>query len=83
MMFTLTFCGNLGGLHTVKNIDGFQHGIPGEILYHKKGKFYGVPAHVVLSISADGETLYQWEKDTRYPAIVNIATSLARHGVLL
>lgn len=83
--YTLVYVGTRGGLHTVRNIDGFQHGGDGgQFLYTKAGKFYGIFAHTVLSIeTADGETFYRWSRENRLPAYVAVARALARHGITL
>lgn len=83
--YTLVYIGTRGGLHTVRNVDGFQHGgEPGQFLYCKAGKFYGVHAHTVVSIeTASGDTVYRWSRENRLPALVTIARALARHGITL
>lgn len=87
--YTLVYVGTRGGLHTVRGIDSFQQGgEPGQFLYCKPDKygnrFYGFFAHTVLSIeTADGDTVYRWSRENKYPALVMIARALARHGITL
>lgn len=57
------------------------------MLYTKTDKygfchFYGVPAHVILTITDNaGKVVYDWNdyKNERYPSIVHVLRSLYRY----